>query len=107
MAWAAAYDAIQRSFRMLGSDGAGLRGGTFTARDGAFTYDGVRFAGDVAVSGSAQRDGGRIAADLTVDGPGGEDGRLHVEGQLFPHTAPLSARGTIGGHRVAVLVPTA
>jgi hypothetical protein len=113
MAWATAYDAIQRSFRMSGGSGVGLRGGTFTVDFGDagedFTYDGVRFAGDVAASGSAHWDfdSGGIVADLRVDGPGGQDGALHVEGRLFPHTAPLPASGVIGGRSVAVLVPTA
>jgi pimeloyl-ACP methyl ester carboxylesterase len=113
MAWATAYDAIQRSFRMSGGSGVGLRAGTFTVDFGDagedFAYDGVRFAGDVAASGSAHWDfdSGGIVADLRVDGPGGQDGALHVEGRLFPHTAPLPASGVIGGRSVAVLVPTA
>ena len=110
MAWAATYDAIQRTFRMGGESGAGLRGGSFTrGGDGAteLAYDRVRFAADVAVSGSARLAGGEIVADLEVDGPGAEDGALHVAGRLFPHTSPLTARGEIGGRRVAVLVPSA
>jgi hypothetical protein len=113
MAWAAAYDGIQRTFRAPGDRGAGLRGGTF-AIEGTDTgfrdvYDRARFAADVAVSGSAEVDfaaGGIVTADLTVDGPGGRDGTLEVTGQLFPHTGSVSVRGTIGGRRVAVLVPT-
>jgi pimeloyl-ACP methyl ester carboxylesterase len=110
-AWAAAYDAIQRAFRMGGDTGAGLRGGTFAlAGDWPVVdldYDRVRFASDVAVSGHAHVDfdEGGIAADLVVDGE--VDGRLRIEGRLFPHTAPLTARGTLGGRPVAVLVPTA
>ena len=105
-AWAAAYDAIQRTFRMQGERGAGLRGGTFTRGD-ELAFDRVRFAADVAVSGRARLDGGEIVAELTIDGPGGEDGTLRVTGRVFPHTSPLPARGVIGGRRVAVLVPTA
>ena len=60
MAWAAAYDAIQRSFRMFGDHGAGLRGGSFSL-DGTDTtldlsYDRVRFTRDVAVDGTAHID---------------------------------------------------
>src|SRR5262249_35621602 len=113
MAWAAAYDAIQRTFRAPGPDGAGLRGGTFTIEptDTGFAdvYDGVRFAADVAASGRAAVDfaaGGIVSADLTGDGPGALDGTLHVSGQLSPHTEAVSVRGTIGGRHVAVLVPT-
>lgn len=108
MAWAAAYDAIQRFFRMGGDTGAGLRGGTFhVVADGPtvdFTYDGVRFAADVPVSGTAHLDfdTGEVVADLTTRG-----GSARIAGRLFPHTSPLPARGVIGGRRVAVLVPTA
>lgn len=113
MAWAAAYDGIQRTFRSPSGRGAGLRGGTFSVEgtENGFkdVYDGVRFAADVAASGAAEVDfaaGGIVTADLTVDGPGPLDGTLHVSGQLFPHTESVSVRGTIGGRRVAVLVPT-
>jgi hypothetical protein len=107
MAWAAAYDAWQRSFRMSGPEGVGLRGGTFTADGGDFSFAGVRFAGDVAISGQMRVDSGQLVADLIVDGPGGEDGSLHIAGQVSPHTAPLPARGAIGGRRVSVRLPTA
>ena len=109
MAWAAAYDAVQRTFRMGGDRGAGLRGGTFTRRrrgDRARLHR-VRFAGDVAVSGHARLAGGEVVAELDVDGPGAEDGTLRVTGRVFPHTSLLTARGVIGGRRVAVLVPSA
>jgi pimeloyl-ACP methyl ester carboxylesterase len=113
MAWAAAYDGIQRFFRMAGDSGVGLRGGTYSVafNDPAvdLTYHGVRFAGDVAVDGTAHLDlsTGEVAAHLVVDGPRGEDGALDVAGPLFPHTGPLPATGTIEGRHVAVLVPTA
>jgi pimeloyl-ACP methyl ester carboxylesterase len=113
MAWAAAYDGIQRTFRAPGDRGAGLRGGTFSIEgtDTGFknVYDGARFAADVAVSGPAEVDfaaGGVVRAELTVDGPGSLDGALEVTGRLFPHTESVSIRGTIGGRHVAVLVPT-
>jgi pimeloyl-ACP methyl ester carboxylesterase len=113
MAWAAAYDAIQRTFRAPGERGAGLRGGTFSiaGTDPGFRnlLDRARFAADVAASGEAEVDfstGGTVTADLEVDGPGGLDGALQVSGRLFPHTESVSVRGTIGGRRVAVLVPS-
>jgi TAP-like protein len=114
MAWAAAYDGIQRVFRMSGDSGVGLRGGMLSVEGSdtgfAVVYDGARFSEDVAVSGRAEVDfaaGGQVVADLLVDGPGGRDGSLHVAGTLFPHTETVSGRGTIGGRRVAVLLPTA
>jgi pimeloyl-ACP methyl ester carboxylesterase len=112
MAWAAAYDAIQRTFRMSGHTGVGLRGGTFSIGGTAtlvLTYHRVRFANDVAVNGTANVDfgTGKLNAHLVIDGPGAQNGTLQVAGRLFPHTAPLPAHGVIGGRRVAVLVPTA
>jgi pimeloyl-ACP methyl ester carboxylesterase len=106
-AWAAAYDGIQRFFRMGGTTGAGLRGGSFTVDGTTLTYDRVRFTEDVAVSGTAAIDfgSGGVTADLTVDGPA--DGTLHIEGRLFPHTGPLHATGELGGRPVDLLVPTA
>jgi pimeloyl-ACP methyl ester carboxylesterase len=112
-AWSAAYDAIQHSFRMDGDTGAGLRGGSFTVANQwpviDLEYDGARFARNVAVSGNAHVDfdSGEVDARLIVDGPGGQDGTLRVTGRLFPHTAPLTARGRLGGRPVSVLVPTA
>jgi hypothetical protein len=113
MAWAAAYDAIQRSFRMFGDRGAGLRGGSFSLGGTDTTldlsYDGVRFTGDVAVDGTAHIDfeTGEVEARLEVDGPGARDGTLRVAGPLFPHTAPLPGRGELGGRHIAILVPSA
>jgi pimeloyl-ACP methyl ester carboxylesterase len=113
MAWAATYDTIQRTFRAPGDRGAGLRGGAFSIEgtDTGFKnlLDRARFAADVEVSGESETDfaaGGIVTADLAVDGPGGLDGTLQVSGQVFPHTGSVSVRGTIGGRRVAVLVPT-
>ena len=106
-AWSAAYDGIQRFFRMSGDTGAGLRGGSFTVDGTTLTYDRARFTHDVAISGTAALDfdTGGVTADLTIEGP--EGGTLHIAGRLFPHTAPLTATGRIGGHRVELLVPTA
>jgi pimeloyl-ACP methyl ester carboxylesterase len=113
MAWAAAYDAIQRSFRMFGDHGAGLRGGSFSLGGTDTTLDlscdGVRFTRDVAVDGTAHIDfeTGKVDAVLEVDGPGARDGRLRIAGPLFPHAAPLPARGELGGRHIAIVVPTA
>src|SRR3954447_15036877 len=113
MAWAAAYDGIQRWFRQSGDTAPGLRGGTVTNvfEDPTvdFTYHGARFTDDVAVDASAHLDfsDGTVSVHLVVDGPNDEDGTLDIGGTLFPHTGPLVATGTIGGRHVAVLVPTA
>ena len=49
VAWAAAYDALQRTFRMGGESGAGLRGGTFT-RGGDEAKDSLRASASPATS---------------------------------------------------------
>ena len=113
MAWAAAYDGIQRWFRSSGDTTPGLRGGTvtnvFNDPTVDFTYHGTRFTDDVAVDGTAHLDfsDGTVSVHLVVDGPNGRNGTLDIAGTLFPHTGPLAATGTIGGRHVAVLVPTA
>jgi pimeloyl-ACP methyl ester carboxylesterase len=111
--WAGAYDAIQRTFRMAGDTGDGLRGGTFglggTESTLDVTYHGVRFTSDVAVDGTAHVDfdTGQVTANLVIDGPGDQDGTLRIAGALFPHTAPIAAHGVIDRRPVAILVPTA
>jgi pimeloyl-ACP methyl ester carboxylesterase len=115
VATAAVTDAFRRTF--LGfppGPGVGLRGGTFT---GDFsdpgvtdTLKGVRFASDVAVSGTSDYrfENESIDASIRVDGPGGEDGHLHVSGVWFAsrHEATvLEIVGALGGHSVALRVP--
>jgi hypothetical protein len=115
-AWAAAADVIQRGFlagAYPAAQGTGLRGGTLTRtfQDPGVTLqlDGVRFADDVAVSGSVTLAFGApatIDATLDVTGPNDVTGQLHVTGTWFPHPNTLQVRGQIGGRPVALLVPT-
>jgi hypothetical protein len=88
-------DAVRRIFRQSEQGpGVGLRGGTFTS---SFTdsgrsaaLSGVRFADDVAVTGSDDYsfDTQAISAHVTVDGPGAEDGDLRVSGVWFGFGVP-------------------
>ena len=113
-AWSAAYDALQQGF--VGPPEAkafGLRGGRYRYRFGdtrdKVVLDGVRFTSDVAVSGHTGYDyaTGTTKTLLDVSMGGRGIGRLRITGQLFPHDGPLTVRGRLNGHRVALLVPTA
>jgi hypothetical protein len=113
VAWAAALQHGYVAGGFPASSGTGLRGGTYTRTfdDSGVTLQlaGVRFASDVAVSGSETISfgGGTIDATLDVTGPNGTTGQLHVTGVVFPHTTPLQVRGTIAGRAVSALVLSA
>jgi hypothetical protein len=94
----------------------GLRGGTFDFEvDPSFTrltdqLHAVRFAQDVAVSGTATYgfSSELIDAPITLNGPGAEDGALHIRGVWFGFFNPTTVfrvRGTLGGRHVALRVP--
>jgi hypothetical protein len=97
--------------------GHGLRGGTYqTEYRGKYGYnvvgrlDGVGFTKDVSVSGVVHwLSSGELRAHVVVAGPGASDGVLTVDG-YFVYAWPvdmLKIRGSLGGDRVAVLVPGA
>jgi pimeloyl-ACP methyl ester carboxylesterase len=115
VATAAVTDALRRTFLdfELGS-GRGLRGGRFTVEPGETgvtdKLNGVRFARDVAVSGTADWtfETESIDATITVNGPGAEDGTLRVTGVWFAslHQATvLKINGKLGGCSVSLRVP--
>ena len=117
VAVATVTDALQRSLSPS-SDGVGLRAGTFHTEftDTSFivTLSGSSFASDVTVSGTvtwAIAIDASLVADLQVAGSGTKGGTLHIEGVWLPpgHRAvgQFKVTGTLGGHRVAVLVPEA
>jgi hypothetical protein len=113
VAWAAVEDAVLRSMRMAGTQGRGLRGGSYTVTgtDTTTTLDltGARFSSDVAVTGRTTLDLAThtLDAQVTVDGPGSHDGQLTFHGVLFAPTQPdTHVRGVLRGRPVALLVPT-
>ena len=113
VAWSTVEDAIYRSLRMLGNTGRGLRGGTYTVArtdtSTTITYTGVRFANDVAVSGTAtlDRTTSTLAATIDVNGTGSHDGTLTLHATLWDPTHPTAQiRGTIRGRTVALLTAT-
>jgi hypothetical protein len=91
----------------------GLRGGRYRYRFGdsrdKVVLDAVRFTSDVAVTAyTGYVDAtGTTKSLLAVSVGGRRIGRLQITGQVFPHLAPLTVRGRLNGHRVALLVPTA
>ena len=108
VAWAAAYDAHPahvpdgRRARRRAARRHVHRAATELA------FDRVRFAADVAVSGQrAPRLAARSWPNSTSTAPGARTARCASAGRVFPHTSLLTARGVIGGRRVAVLVPSA
>ena len=90
-----------------------MRGGRYHYRFGdtrdKVVLDGVRFTSDVAVSGHTGYDyaTGTTKTMLDVSVSGHHIGHLQITGRLFPHLEPLTVRGRLNGHRIALLVPTA
>lgn len=108
---AAATDAEQRSLVGAG-DGPGLRAGTFHTDYGttalSTTLTNCAFATDVIVNGTVTWGyDNSFVADLVVTGAGTAGGSLHVNGafQVPGPVGNFEVTGTLGGKRVAVLVP--
>jgi pimeloyl-ACP methyl ester carboxylesterase len=116
---AAATDALQRLYLNLvfgygSGNGAGLRSGTFqtdfSGSSWVTTLTNCSFATDVVVNGTVSWDyfvDSSMVADLVVSGPGTAGGTLHVEG-IYQGAGPVGnfkVSGTLGGHKVATLVP--
>jgi len=114
VAVATAIDAVKRS--TIGSgNGVGLRAGKFRTNYGpnggqTTTLKNCVFANDVTLNGTFTWGSDlSFVADLTVSGTGTAGGTLHVEG-TWEAPGPVGnfkISGTLGGLRVAVLVPEA
>jgi hypothetical protein len=105
-------DALQRSIIGSGSS-ACLRGGIFQTNydiTWTTTLTNCAFASDLIVNGTmvwgANTDSS-LSADVTISGNGTAGGVLHITGfWLVPGAATnLSITGTLGGKKVAALVP--
>lgn len=125
VAVAAVTDALQRGLAGGPGHGVGLRGGSFSLAWGpqlTLTLVDCAFTADVKVSGIvtwAHSDifgaGGflpanrPLTADLIVSGPGTAGGALHIAGSWLSNDPNryFSVTGTLGGKKVAVLVPEA
>jgi TAP-like protein len=104
-------DALAQWAVMTGTDGSGLRGGTFTIIDGdsnivSFAFDGAKFSDDVAVDGTATWDrvSGQVEADLDVTAADAT-GTLTVAWDDSAPNATAMARGTLDGRPVSVSLP--
>ena len=114
VAVATAIDALKRT--TIGSGvGAGLRSGSYasssdTNGNQSITLQDCSFAQGVIVSGTVTWGSDlSLTADLAVTGPGSAAGNLHVEG-TWEAPRPVGKfviSGSLGGKRVAALVPEA
>ncbi|HEU0023747.1 MAG TPA: alpha/beta hydrolase [Thermoleophilaceae bacterium] len=114
-AWAASWavgDSLARWWLMYGSDGHGLRGGTFTASGEYLAYTPVRlrmrrvqFVPGLGVSGRViwNRRAGNVRAELRLSGI--HRGRLRIAWRTQALRSVASLSGRVGGHRVRLQTP--
>ncbi len=105
VATATVTDGFRRAFQQ-GTDGVGLRGGTFatsfTGNAVALSFSNARLATDLAVTGDASLSFG----DTTVTPSGAAAGTLHITGVWSgPGATALNIDGHLGGRPVHVTVP--
>jgi pimeloyl-ACP methyl ester carboxylesterase len=103
LAAATAADVTWRWQSMLGTRGAGLRGGRFTVEGDeqvTFRLDGVQLVEDVAASGTVRwnRRTGAVAADLALSGA--TSGKLRVRWADGRSGTVATATGSINGRRL-------
>jgi pimeloyl-ACP methyl ester carboxylesterase len=114
-AWGAAWavgDAVARWWLMSGSDGHGLRGGSFTTTGAYLAYTpvrfrlrGVRFVPDLAVSGRVEwnRREGKVTARLRLRGA--VTGPLRLRWRIGERRATAYLAGTLDGRRARLRMP--
>lgn len=114
VAVATAIDSLQRFYIGFGTDGVGLRAGTWHLDFGdtgyLLTLTNSVFSSDVTVNGTVLWGyDDSFTADLTVSGTGTAGGTLHIEGTWLASgpVGKFAVSGTLGGKNVAVLVPEA
>lgn len=101
-------DVMARWLSMIGSEGRGLRGGSFrTSRSNVvrFDLDDVAFTDDLTVSGRLtwDRATGPVTADVTL--AGAATGALHLEWDDRQPVGLASASGTVDGDVVSATLP--
>jgi hypothetical protein len=114
-AWGAAWavgDALARWWLMSGSEGHGLRGGSFTTTGAylahppvRFRLRRVRFVPDLAVSGTVDwsRRESRVTARVRLDGA--VSGRLQLRWRIGDTRAVAFMHGTLDGRPVRLRTP--
>jgi hypothetical protein len=103
-------DVLARWWGMTGYDGVGLRGGTFEThgyRNPVFELRGVRWVGDVAVSGTFDwdRPSGAVRARLTLAAGGVPSSSLRVRWNTWRPMGSALVVGTVGGKAIRLYVP--
>ncbi|MGF1667443.1 MAG: alpha/beta hydrolase [Acidimicrobiia bacterium] len=101
-------DMFPRWTAMYGSEGRGLRGGTFITTgldDVRFRMQGMRWVGDLSVSGTVRWD--RTTGDVraTVTFSGAAAGSMGIRWNEWQQYAEATASGTIDGSRVRLTIP--
>ena len=101
-------DVFPRWFAMLGSEGVGLRGGTFTTTgldDVRFRLDDLRWVENLGVSGRVKwnRATGDVAATVTC--AGAAECRLTIAWNYNEPHAVATVTGRIDGERVSLTLP--
>jgi hypothetical protein len=101
-----------RPWLLYGSEGHGLRGGSFTASGDYLAHTpiglrlkGVRFVSDLAVSGRVEwnRRSGFVSAGVRL--AGAAEGRLRIRWSTSAKRAAASVRGTLGVRAVRLRTP--
>jgi hypothetical protein len=101
-------DIFSRWMNAVGSDGVGLRGGTFSSTGldvVSFTLTELRYVTDLRVSGRVDwnRFTGEIMADVRFTG--GATGRLTITWNDYDHHAVATAKGKVGNEAVNLTLP--
>jgi pimeloyl-ACP methyl ester carboxylesterase len=99
-------DVVARWWDMFGSEGVGLRGGTFSTEGYdhvSFRLHNVRWVTDVRVSGSItwDRTTGVISASVDVGGHGAVEGRLKMHWNDWGREPTAIVTGTLDGNPVS------
>jgi pimeloyl-ACP methyl ester carboxylesterase len=101
-------DLIPRWTAMLGTDGVGLRGGTFTTTGldvVRFRLKGVRWVDNLAVSGTASWDRTTGAVEATVTCAAAADCKVHIAWNYNAPLAQATVTGTVDAQRVSMTFP--
>jgi hypothetical protein len=105
-------DALARWWLMAGSEGHGLRGGSYTASGDYLAYTPVRLrmrrvklVGDLAASGVVTWDRRRSRVSARLRLSGAVRGRIAIHWRLDQVRAVASVSGTLGGRPVRLDMP--
>jgi pimeloyl-ACP methyl ester carboxylesterase len=105
----AAADVLQRSYEFGLTQGAGLRGGSYSAMPANATdrasLDGIRWVEDLAVSGTARFDARSASARASLTLTGASRGEVDAAWPTSGSRARAELQGTIDGYRLHATMP--